>query len=211
VAFILWLALFRTSVALKDRRADTLHPGFKVFSTFYFVGTIIFGGGPVVIPLLQTYMLAHGWMSSKEFLLGLAIIQALPGPMFNFSAYCGALAMRRDAPVLGALLAYAGIFLPGILLKVAVLPVWTTGRTWPGVAHAFTGVNSCAVGLVVAAVYLLTGLDVDAPGGDASVLASPLLVSIVAVAFTVSGSMVSLPAPLVMLAGGVMGAFVSLL
>lgn len=122
----------------------------QIFGSFYFVGSIIFGGihallsylsgGPVVIPLLQHFTLQHGWMSEHEFLLGLAIISTMPGPMFNFSAYLGALALRKSPTysILGAILAYLGIFTPvhispltrlilktqGLILQTALIPVY---------------------------------------------------------------------------------------
>lgn len=99
---------------------------FDLFSNMYLAGTIIFGGGPVVIPLLRSYIVDPGWVSPRDFLLGLAIIQAFPGPKFNFAVYLGALALASTgAPtILGELLGYVGIFAPGIILAVGVQSVW---------------------------------------------------------------------------------------
>ncbi|KAL9026887.1 MAG: hypothetical protein Q9196_004511, partial [Gyalolechia fulgens] len=89
---------------------------FSLFSSLYLAGTIIFGGGPVVIPLLREYIVSPGWVSPRDFLLGLAIIQSFPGPNFNFAVYLGALAMKGTAipSFLGALIAFVAIFAPGL-------------------------------------------------------------------------------------------------
>lgn len=86
----------------------------------YLAGTIIFGCGPVVIPLLREYVVEPGWVSPRDFLIGLAIIQAFPGPNFNFAVYLGALALLGTGHfnALGAFLGFMGIFVPGISLAV---------------------------------------------------------------------------------------------
>jgi chromate transport protein ChrA len=125
----------------------------------YLAGTIIFGGGPVVIPLLRSYVVDPGWVSPRDFLLGLAIIQAFPGPNFNFAVYLGALAIA-SAPtptptVVGALLGFIGIFFPGIVLAVGVQSIWQVMRTKAWVTSVLRGINATAVGLVFTAVYRL--------------------------------------------------------
>ncbi|KAI4629668.1 uncharacterized protein J4E87_002854 [Alternaria ethzedia] len=132
---------------------------FDVFSNMYLAGTIIFGGGPVVIPLLRSYVVDPGWVSPRDFLLGLAIIQAFPGPNFNFAVYLGALAIA-SAPastptIVGALLGFIGIFFPGIVLAVGVQSIWQVMRTKAWVASLLRGINATAVGLVFTAVYRL--------------------------------------------------------
>jgi chromate transport protein ChrA len=123
----------------------------------YLAGTVIFGGGPVVIPLLRSYVVDPGWVSSRDFLLGLAIIQAFPGPNFNFAVYLGALALQRSSfpTVFGAFLGYLGIFFPGIALAVAVQSFWRVLRRRKWVIDLLRGVNATAVGLVFTAVYRL--------------------------------------------------------
>jgi chromate transport protein ChrA len=130
---------------------------FDLFSNMYLAGTIIFGGGPVVIPLLRSYVVDPGWVSPRDFLLGLAIIQAFPGPNFNFSVYLGALtlASTKVPTVFGALLAFVAIFTPGILLAVAVQSFWQAMRTKAWVLSILRGINATAVGLVFTAVYRL--------------------------------------------------------
>ena len=128
-----------------------------VFANMYLAGTIIFGGGPVVIPLLREYVVQPGWVSSRDFLIGLAIIQAFPGPNFNFGVYLAALALlgTGQPTILGGLLGYVGIFLPGITLAVGVQSLWRVLRTKPVFVSLLRGINATAVGLVFTAVYRL--------------------------------------------------------
>lgn len=128
-----------------------------LFANMYLAGTVIFGGGPVVIPLLRSYVVGPGWVSSRDFLLGLAIIQAFPGPNFNFGVYLGALALQnsRFPTVFGAFLGYVGIFLPGLALALAVQSFWRVLRRRRWVADLLRGINATAVGLVFTAVYRL--------------------------------------------------------
>jgi chromate transport protein ChrA len=130
---------------------------FDLFANMYLAGTIIFGGGPVVIPLLRSYVVDPGWVSPRDFLLGLAIIQAFPGPNFNFSVYLGALVLAPTSipTVFGALLAFLAIFFPGLILAVGFQSIWQAVRTKPWVLSALRGINAAAVGLVFTAVYRL--------------------------------------------------------
>lgn len=136
---------------------DARKLAFDLFSNMYLAGTIIFGGGPVVIPLLRSYVVDPGWVSPRDFLLGLAIIQAFPGPNFNFSVYLGALTLAStNVPtVFGALLAFVAIFAPGIILAVGVQSIWQAMRTKAWVLSLLRGINAAAVGLVFTAVYRL--------------------------------------------------------
>lgn len=133
-----------------------------LFNNMFLAGTIIFGGGPVVIPLLRQYVVEPGWVSPRDFLLGLAIIQAMPGPNFNFAVYLGALAAlsgsadRSAATSLpGAILAFIGIFTPGLYLSIGFQSVWRALRKRPEVVSILRGVNAAAVGFVFTAVYRL--------------------------------------------------------
>ncbi|EFY88719.1 chromate ion transporter, putative [Metarhizium acridum CQMa 102] len=127
----------------------------KLFANLYLAGTIIFGGGPVVIPLLREYVVAEGWVSPRDFLIGLAITQAFPGPNFNFAVFLGSLAAinSEHSPVAGATLGFLGIFLPGIILVHGTMGVWSALRSRPWVKSALRGVNAGAVGLIYTAVY----------------------------------------------------------
>jgi chromate transport protein ChrA len=130
---------------------------YDLFANMYLAGTIIFGGGPVVIPLLRSYVVDPGWVSPRNFLLGLAMIQAFPGPNFNFSVYLGALtlASTRIPTIFGAMLAFMGIFTPGLVLAVGVQSIWQVVRTKAWVLSLLRGINAAAVGLVFTAVYRL--------------------------------------------------------
>lgn len=130
---------------------------FDLFANMYLAGTVIFGGGPVVIPLLRSYVVDPGWVSPRDFLLGLAIIQAFPGPNFNFAVYLGALTLAKSniPTIFGAILGFVGIFVPGLTLAVGVQSLWRAMRTKPWVASLLRGINAAAVGLVFTAVYRL--------------------------------------------------------
>ncbi|KAJ5573155.1 hypothetical protein N7450_010139 [Penicillium hetheringtonii] len=128
---------------------------YKLFSNLYLAGTIIFGGGPVVIPLLREYIVAEGWVSPRDFLIGLAIIQAFPGPNFNFAVFLGSLtALHGGYPAIaGATIAFCGIFIPGIVLVHGTMGVWGVLRSRRWVKSGVRGINAGAVGLIYTAVY----------------------------------------------------------
>jgi chromate transporter len=127
--------------------------------SFYRMGSLIFGGGQVVLPMLLTEVVNPGWVTEEQFLDGFALMLALPGPMFSFSAYLGAVA----GGVTGAFIAVGGLFLPGVLVIYAVLPFWERVRRQQVVHAILTGVNATAIGLVVAAVFLLWDRAVTGP------------------------------------------------
>ncbi len=131
--------------------------GFSLFANLYLAGTIIFGGGPVVIPLLREYIVTQGWVSPRDFLLGLAVIQAFPGPNFNFAIYLGTLATAgtRLPSFVGALIAFVAVHTPGIVIVVGFMGLWRILRSRPWFLAILRGVNAAAVGLVYTAVYKL--------------------------------------------------------
>jgi chromate transporter len=145
-----------------------LHPGqaVKVFEGFYRSGALVFGGGHVVLPLLQQQTVATGWVSSNDFLAGYGAAQAVPGPLFTFAAFLGWMMAETPNHWTGALLATVGIFLPGLLLVLAALPYWQALRARAPMAALLAGVNAAAVGLLATALYspvwtsaVLSGLD----------------------------------------------------
>jgi len=160
---------------------------FDLFANMYLAGTIIFGGGPVVIPLLREYVVQPGWVSPRDFLLGLAIIQALPGPNFNFGIYLGALTLAptNTHSIFGAILGGLGIFAPGIILSVGVQSLWRVLRTKPMVLSMLRGINATAVGLVFTAVYRLWEIGYLTPESSSgkSLAAEPWWVVIAAVTY----------------------------
>ncbi|KAH6720521.1 chromate transporter-domain-containing protein [Leptodontidium sp. MPI-SDFR-AT-0119] len=181
---------------------------FQLFSNMFLAGTIIFGGGPVVIPLLREYVVSEGWVTPRDFLLGLAIIQAFPGPNFNFAVYLGGLTAvfgGHNAAV-GALLGYLGIFLPGIVTVHGTMGIWSAirGKRW--VKSALRGINAAAVGLIYTAVYRLWQIGFIDEGFEAgkSLGDDPWWV-VVGVTSYVGGMWFNVSAPVAILLGAVMG------
>ena len=137
-----------------------------LFDAFYRSGALVFGGGHVVLPLLQQRTVATGWVPPDVFLAGYGAAQALPGPLFTFGAYLGWVAQPEPHRLAGALVATVAIFLPGLLLVIAALPYWNALRRRPSMAAALAGVNAAVVGLLASALYspvwtsaVLSGVD----------------------------------------------------
>lgn len=186
---------------------------YGIFANHFLAGTIIFGGGPVVIPLLREYVVVPGWVTPRDFLLGLAIIQAFPGPNFNFAVYLGGLAAISggEPAVLGSALAYIGIFTPGLVLHTAVMGIWAPLRrkSHKAVFSVLRGVNATAVGLIYTAVYRLWEAGyLDAAGGSSntgrSLGADPWWIVVTATAF-IGGMYFKVPAPVAIVLGAIMG------
>lgn len=182
--------------------------GFSLFADLYLAGTIIFGGGPVVIPLLREYIVTQGWVSPRDFLLGLAIIQSFPGPNFNFAIYLGALATAGTSlpSFCGALIAFVAIYTPGLLIVVGFTGLWRILRSRTWFLSVLRGVNASAVGLVYAAVYKLwqIGYLTAAMQQGLPLGTDPWLVAITATAY-VAVAWFRVNAPTAILLGGVMG------
>ncbi len=179
-----------------------------LFQNLYLAGTIIFGGGPVAIPLLKEYIVAEKWVSQRDFLIGLALIQAFPGPNFNFAVYLGALATAGTfiPSIVGALIAYLAIFLPGLMIVTGIVGLWKVLRSKTWLRSFLRGVNAGAVGLVFTAVYKLWQIGaVDAVHSSGQPLGTdPWWVAITATSF-VGGCWFHLRAPVAILLGGCMG------
>jgi chromate transporter len=124
-----------------------------LFDAFYRSGALVFGGGHVVLPLLDATVVQPGWVTESQFLAGYGAAQAVPGPLFTFSAYLGAVAGPWPNGVTGATIALVGIFLPSFLLVFAALPFWDWLRASVGFRRALNGVNAAVVGLLLAALY----------------------------------------------------------
>ena len=122
----------------------------EIFEVMYRIGSIIFGGGQVVLPMLQDEVVP-AWMTKDQFLQGLGLAQSMPGPLFNFSSYLGAVYKG----VAGALIAYCGLFGPGVILIFAMVPFWARLRHNLTFKVILTGVNATAIGLVGAACVIL--------------------------------------------------------
>ena len=124
-----------------------------LFEAFYRSGSLVFGGGHLVLPLLDTTVVAPGWVTQSQFLAGYGAVQAMPGPLFTFSAYLGAASSVPPNGWLGAAIALVAIFLPSFLLIFAALPFWDALRGSALVRRALSGTNAAVVGILLAALY----------------------------------------------------------
>jgi chromate transporter len=135
--------------------AAILFPGhtLALFDSFYRTGSLVFGGGHVVLPLIQSEVVPPGWVDNDAFLAGYGAAQAVPGPLFTFAAYLGTVSVPEPNGWAGALVCLIGIFLPSFLLTVVALPFWESLRRVRQVRSALVGVNAVVVGLLLAALY----------------------------------------------------------
>jgi chromate transporter len=146
-------AFFGLLVGLPVLRGLTHSQAIAMMEAFYRSGALVFGGGHVVLPLLQGAVVAPGWVSNDAFLTGYGAAQAVPGPLFTFSAYLGAVMGPSPNGVAGAALGLVSIFLPGLLLHLGTLPFWESFRRRPGTQAVMRGINAAVVGLLGAALY----------------------------------------------------------
>eukprot|EP00803_Ostreobium_quekettii_P000313 evm.model.scf_193.4 EVM.evm.TU.scf_193.4 scf_193:26924-30002(-) len=213
-AIVLGLAIAMSSaVAYED--AEPLH----WFEAFYRTGSIIFGGGQVVLPLIINEVTTQdcvldadtgkevctdapdSWVTTDQFYLGLGLAQAMPGPLFNFSAFLGALTARRAGynPLVGIAACWIGLFGPGLLLIFGVLPYWGMFRQFAIYRRALPGFNAAAVGLIVTAVFVMLFQIVDRSS-------FPITSVCIAILGYAAADIFSIFAPLVVLGGGAVGA-----
>jgi len=125
----------------------------RIIDVFYRAGALVFGGGHVVLPLLEQSIVDSGWLSADSFLAGYGATQAVPGPMFSFASYLGASVFEGKAGGIGAVVALISVFLPGFLLLSGILPFWKAICSLPKAKQAIAGVNAAVVGLLGAALY----------------------------------------------------------
>lgn len=133
--------------------ASVASPTLSAVAAFYNAGALVFGGGHVVLPLLQAGVVPSGWLSNESFLAGYGAAQAVPGPLFTFAAYLGAAMDVGPGGWLGGGLMLVAVFAPGLLLVAGALPFWDALRRRAGVRRAMAGVNAAVVGLLGAALY----------------------------------------------------------
>jgi chromate transporter len=133
--------------------AATASHGITLFSSFYRSGALVFGGGHVILPLLQSVVVPPGWISRDLFLTGYGAAQAIPGPLFTFAAYLGAVMQPGPNGVAGAAICLVALFLPGLLLLIGALPFWDQFRTQPLAQAAMRGANASVVGILGVALY----------------------------------------------------------
>jgi len=124
-----------------------------LFGAFYRSGALVFGGGHVVLPLLQAQVVSPGWIDNQSFLSGYGVAQAVPGPLFTFAAYLGAAVHPSPSGVAGSVIALVAIFLPGLLLVYGMLPFWDDLRGRPLAQAAMRGANAAVVGILGSALY----------------------------------------------------------
>ncbi|CAK4801848.1 unnamed protein product [Aphanomyces euteiches] len=186
---VVWLAAFGI-LSYFDSIHELGRSYLGLFYAFFRMGSIIFGGGQVMVPMLLNDIVSAGWVSKEQFFIGFALIQSLPGPLFNMSTYLGAVVFG----VPGAFLAVAGLFGPGVGLFFALLPLWELVRSNTTLQIFMTGVNSAAIGLVVAAIALLWQQAIHNHAQASVCFATGVLVGLF-----------NVPAPVGIVFGGVLG------
>lgn len=148
-----WGIFFVLLVGLPLVRQIQPSHALQVFDSFFRVGSLVFGGGHVVLPLLQSEVVGPGWITNEQFVAGYGATQAVPGPLFTFSAYLGAIMGPEPHGWTGAWLTLVAIFLPSFLLVVGALPFWDLLRAVPVFQSALKGINAAVVGLLLTALY----------------------------------------------------------
>jgi len=151
--FLALAVFFLLLAGLPVLRGLGLWPGAALFEAFYRSGALVFGGGHVVLPLLREAFVTPGWISDDAFLAGYGAAQAIPGPLFSFAAYLGAVVRPSPHGLFGAVLGLIGIFLPGLLILMGTLPFWDALRKRASARAVMRGVNAAVVGLLGAALY----------------------------------------------------------
>lgn len=157
--------------------AATGDPAFARFDAFYRSGALVFGGGHVVLPLLKQAVVDPGWVGQDAFLAGYGAAQAVPGPLFTFGAYLGAVMPSSPHGIAGAALGLVAIFLPGLLAFVAAVPFWGRLNRRPAAQAAMRGANAAVVGILAAALYnpVWTSAVIDGPDFAAALTGFVLL------------------------------------
>jgi chromate transporter len=153
VGAMLLVAFGLILVAAPILAAATHSQTLNLFAAFYRSGALVFGGGHVVLPLLQAQVVAPGWVSNDTFLAGYGLAQAAPGPLFAFAAYLGAVMALPPNGLAGSVIALIAVFLPGLLLVAGLLPFWDRLRGVPAAEAAMRGANAAVVGILAAALY----------------------------------------------------------
>lgn len=191
-----WLALFFVVLIALPIASDALpNQTMAIVDAFYRSGSLVFGGGHVVLPLLQTEVVPTGWVDEQVFLAGYGATQAMPGPLFTFAAFLGASMTSAPSGWTGGMIALIAIFIPSFMLVVGALPFWEQLRQNLRTQAALMGINASVVGLLLAALYQPVWTSAILSAQD-FVLA---LVAFIALMFW------KLPPWLVVIAGGVAG------
>lgn len=149
VATISWILFFGLLIGLPFLRQIFDSHWIALFDSYFRAGSLVFGGGHVVLPLLQAEVVSPGWVTETQFLAGYGAAQAVPGPLFTFASYLGMV----NYGLLGALVATMAIFLPSFLLIAGGLPIWEFVRRRPNFQAALNSINAAVVGILLAALY----------------------------------------------------------
>lgn len=170
------LAIFLTLlVALPLAGRAAPHSLLDLAGIFYRAGALVFGGGHVVLPLLRDALVPHRWLSDSTFLTGYGAAQAVPGPLFTFAAYLGAAVAPMGKAALWSLVALVFLFLPGILIAIAGLPLWAWLGHHPAARGALAGINAAVVGVLGAALYNPIWVSAIGSGRDVAIALAGLL------------------------------------
>jgi chromate transporter len=148
-----WVLFFALLLGLPLLRVLAPDGGLALFDSFYRVGALVFGGGHVVLPLLQAEVVPPEWVTNTQFIAGYGAAQAVPGPLFTFAAYLGAVRGPVPHGMAGAVIGLVAIFLPAFLLIGGALPFWDALRRHPAFQSAIRGINAAVVGILLAALY----------------------------------------------------------
>ncbi len=172
IALAIFLALL-VALPLAGRAAP--HSLFDLAGIFYRAGALVFGGGHVVLPLLRDALVPHRWLTDSSFLAGYGAAQAVPGPLFTFAAYLGAAVAPAGKAPLWSLVALVFVFLPGILIALAGLPLWAWLGHHPAARGALAGINAAVVGVLGAALYNPIWVSAIGSGRDVAIALAGLL------------------------------------
>lgn len=172
IALALFLALFAALPLAHQAGPRSL---IALAGTFYESGALVFGGGHVVLPLLRDALVPSGWLPDGLFLAGYGAAQAVPGPLFTFASYLGAAVAPAGDAVLWAAVALVALFLPGLLLALAGVPLWSWLGRHPGARGALAGINAAVVGILGAALYDPIWTSAVHGGSDVAVAVTGLL------------------------------------
>lgn len=148
-----WVLFFALLAILPVLAQLTGNHALALFDSFYRAGSLVFGGGHVVLPMLRAEVVPTGWVGDDAFLAGYGVAQAVPGPLFTFAAYLGTVAKGTPSGWTGGILTLVAIFLPAFFLALGPLPFWSAWREHPAIRASLAGVNAAVVGILLAALY----------------------------------------------------------
>lgn len=148
-----WALFFALLAGLPALAQLTNNHAIHLLDSFYRAGSLVFGGGHVVLPMLRAEVVPTGWLTDDAFLAGYGVAQAVPGPLFTFAAYLGTVAKGEPSGWVGGLLTLVAIFLPAFFLALGPLPFWNAWRQHPVIRSVLSGVNAAVVGVLLAALY----------------------------------------------------------